>query len=290
MLSVLIPCYNFNVNNLVKDICGQADSINIKYEIICIDDGSSKKFSNQDLNKIKNVIYLENKENIGRSKIRNLLSKKAKFNWLLFLDCDSEINNKNFLINYINKTKSSNTIFYGKTDYLEKNKNINNTLHWLYGKKIESKRKKNQFSSHHFLIEKKIFNQIIFNENIQGYGHEDTLFAIELKLKKYKIVYIENSLAHIGIDNNPKFIKKTKESIINLIKIHKKYNLKNTRIIKTHKILSYLLLNELIIFLFKIWGKRILKNLLSTKPNLILLQFYKLGYYCQSLKRLKNLN
>ena len=284
MLSVLIPCYNFNVINLVKDICEQANSINIKYEIICIEDGSSKKFSNQDLKKIKNVVYLENKENIGRSKIRNLLSKKAKFNWLLFIDCDSEINNKNFLINYINKMQNSNTIFYGKTDYLEKNKNINNTLHWLYGKKIESKRKKNQFSSHHFLIEKKIFNQISFNENIQGYGHEDTLFAIELKLKKYKIVYIENSLAHIGIDNNPEFIKKTKESINNLIKIHKKYNLKNIRIVKNHKVLSYFFLNELIIFLFKLWEKRILKNLLSPKPSLILLQFYKLGYYCKSLK------
>ena len=35
-------------------------------------------------------------------------------------------------------------------EYLEKHKKPNNTLHWFYGKKIESQRKENQFSSHHF--------------------------------------------------------------------------------------------------------------------------------------------
>ena len=78
-LSVLIPCYNFSVINLVKDICKQANSINIKYEIICIEDGSNQKFSNQNLNEIQNVTYIENKKNIGRSKMRNLVSKKAIF-------------------------------------------------------------------------------------------------------------------------------------------------------------------------------------------------------------------
>jgi len=289
MLSILIPCYNFSVISLVKDICKQANSINIKYEIICIEDGSNKKFSNQNLNEIQNVTYIENKKNIGRSKMRNLLSKKAKFKWLLFIDCDSEINNNNFLINYITRMNIPNTIFYGRTEYLEKHKKNNNTLHWFYGKKIESQRKENQFSSHHFLIEKKIFNQITFDENIQGYGHEDTLFSIELKSKKYKIVYINNPLTHIGIDNNTEFIRKTKESINNLIQIQKKHNLKNVRIIRTHKILSYLLLDDIIIFLFNLWKSEILKNLFSTKPRLFFLQFYKLGYYCEALKRLKNL-
>ena len=182
-----------------------------------------------------------------------------------------------------------NTIFYGRTEYLEKHKKPNNTLHWFYGKKIESQRKENQFSSHHFLIEKKIFNQITFDENIQGYGHEDTLFSIELKSKKYKIVYINNPLTHIGIDNNTEFIRKTKESINNLIQIQKKHNLKNIRIIRIHKILSYLLLDDIIIFLFKLWKSKILKNLFSNKPRLFFLQFYKLGYYCEALKRLENL-
>lgn len=288
MLSILIPCYNFNVTDLVKDILKQAKLINIEFEIICAEDGSTKKFSNSDLKKMENVIYIENKENVGRSKIRNALSKKAKFKWLLFIDCDSKIDNKNFLINYIQRMNELNTIFYGKTEYSLKYKNQNNTLHWLYGKKIESKRKKSQFCSHHFLIEKKVFNDIYFDESIERYGHEDTIFAIELKLKKYKIIYIQNPLLHIGIDDNKKFINKTEESINNLIILNKKYNLNNLRIIKTHKILSYLFLNEFIILLFKLLKNKILNNLQSAKPRLFFLQFYKLGYYSQALKRMKN--
>ena len=107
MLSVLIPCYNFNVVNLVKDVLEQLNLLKIRFEIICIEDGSSKKFSNSKLKKIPNVTYIINETNIGRSKMRNLLSKKAKFNWLLFIDCDSEITNKNFISNYINKLKIS---------------------------------------------------------------------------------------------------------------------------------------------------------------------------------------
>tara|TARA_B100001250_G_C19778382_1_gene780687 strand:+ start:67 stop:966 length:900 start_codon:yes stop_codon:yes gene_type:complete len=288
MLSILIPCYNFNVINLVRDILQQAKLINIKFEIICIEDGSTKKFSNAELKKMENVIYEENKENVGRSKIRNILSKKAKFKWLLFIDCDSKINNQNFLLNYTQRMSELNTIFYGDTEYSKKHKNHKNILHWLYGKKIESKRKKNQFCSHHFLIEKKVFNHVSFDENIDEYGHEDTIFAIELKLKKYKVIYINNTLLHIGLDDNDKFIKKTKESINNLIILNKKYNLNNLRIIKTYNILSYLFLNELIVILFESWENKILQNLRSAKPKLIFFQFYKLGYYCQTLKRLEN--
>ena len=39
MLSILIPCYNFNVTDLVKDILKQAKLINIEFEIICAEDG-----------------------------------------------------------------------------------------------------------------------------------------------------------------------------------------------------------------------------------------------------------
>ena len=181
MLSILIPCYNFNIHNLVKDIQKQGKLLKINFEIICIEDGSSEFFLNHNIKNLQYVTYIVNKENIGRSKIRNLLAKKAKFNWLLFIDCDSKINNNKFLSNYIEKINPSNSVFYGKTEYSKKQKTTNKKLHWLYGQKIESKRKKNQFSSHHFLIQKNTFKQVNFDEKIEKYGHEDTIFSIQLK-------------------------------------------------------------------------------------------------------------
>ncbi|OUV56316.1 MAG: glycosyl transferase, partial [Flavobacteriales bacterium TMED113] len=67
MLSILIPCYNFNVRKLVKEIYKQANSINIQYEIICIEDGSKKTFFNSKINELNNVNYIVNSKNIGRS-------------------------------------------------------------------------------------------------------------------------------------------------------------------------------------------------------------------------------
>ena len=285
MLSILIPCYNFNVLDLVKDIYNQAKLLKIEFEIICIEDGSTKTFSNSKLKKIDNVIYIENKINIGRSRIRNRLSKKAKFNWLLFIDCDSKITNKYFLSDYLKKTKYPNHIFYGKTDYQKKITDKNKKLHWLYGKHIESKRKKTQFSSHHFLIKKKVFNQVLFDEKIKGYGHEDTIFSIQIKSKNYTFIYTKNSLLHVGLEDNIKFIAKTENSIKNLIILKKRYDLNHLKIIKTHKILSYFFLDYIVKILFQFLKKHILKNLLSSKPNIFYFQFYKLGYYCEIIKR-----
>ena len=131
MLSILIPCYNFNIQNLVKDISTQGKLLKINFEIICIEDGSSERFSNHNIKNIQYVTYIVNQENIGRSKMRNLLAKKAQFNWLLFIDCDSKINNNRFLSNYIQKIDQSNIIFYGKTEYSKKQQTTNNKLHWL---------------------------------------------------------------------------------------------------------------------------------------------------------------
>ena len=286
MLSILIPCYNFNVFNLVTDLHQQAELQKIHFEIICAEDGSTEKFSNSDVKKFKNVIYLNHKKNVGRSKIRNLLSKQAKFKWLLFIDCDSKINNKNFLSDYLQKTQYSNSLFYGETEYEKRIKNPKKKLHWLYGKKIESKRKKTQFSSHHFLIQKKIFNDVLFDEKIKGYGHEDTIFSIEMKSKNYKLIYIKNTLLHIGLEDNDKFIRKVENSLTNLINLSKQYKLNHLKIIRIHKTLSSCYFDYIIIILFQSLKNIILKNLLSKEPNLLFFQFYKLGYYCENVKKI----
>ena len=290
MLSILIPCYNFNVYKLVKDIYKQAKVLNIKYEIICIEDGSSKTFNNSKLKDLKNVYYLVNKNNIGRSKIRNLLAEKSKYNWLLFIDCDSEIVNKNYILKYVNNTKKSNIIYYGKTVNPTKYKKNDNSLHWKYGKKVESKRKIKVFSSHHFLIEKKIFNTIHFDNKIEKYGHEDTIFYYQLKQKKYKFKFIDNPLIHAGLEKNKNYIIKTEQSIKNLIELEQRYDLNEIKIVKISKILSYFYINYILIFIFSKLETFLYKNLISKNPSLILFQFYKLGFYCKNLKIFKNSN
>ncbi len=283
MISILIPSYNFDVTNLIETIHKQIELTTNKFEIICAEDGSTQTFSNEKIKNLKNVTYIHLKKNIGRSKIRNLLANTAKFKWLLFIDCDSEINN-NFINNYINKKIDEKKIYYGETVYQKNKPEKDKILHWKYGKNIESKRKKDVFSSHHFLIQKKVFESIKFNEEIKGYGHEDTIFWIDLKKKNYKFEFIKNPVKHIGLETNQVFIKKTKEGLNNLYFLNKKYKLNNILIIRIQKKLSNFLLDHLIIITFQLTKKIILNNLLSKKPNIKLFQFYKLGYYCKITK------
>ena len=103
MISILIPIYNFAVKELVSKLSRQAQDLNIDFEILCIDDNSKSKYINlnKDLEKINGVIYKINKKNIGRSAIRNLLTKQSKYDYLLFLDCDVKIKD-NFIKNILN--------------------------------------------------------------------------------------------------------------------------------------------------------------------------------------------
>jgi len=280
-LSILIPCYNWNVLQLVKDLheqCNKHAHIN-NFEIICIEDGSNILFQNKKIETLDNTKHIILKKNTGRSSVRNLLANTAQHNWLLFIDCDSKIANKLFIKEYIQSMKI-NTIIYGQTLYEKINLDQNKRLHEKYGKKIESKQKKINFSSHHFLIQKIVFEKIKFDETINSYGYEDVLFQIN---SNYKFQYISNPLYHTGLKTNSQFITDCKTGLKNLL-IHTE----NKKIVKKIKILKWwkklTLIHDLIIWIFNMLEKSIITNLNSSKPNLYLLQFYKLAFFTKIKK------
>ena len=106
-LSICIPVFNFDVNDLVNDLQSQINSENLDAEIILIDDASNQEFISINENiqaKVSQFIFLD--KNIGRSKIRNLFLKYVQSEYLLFLDCDGKIISKTFLKNYIDFIKT----------------------------------------------------------------------------------------------------------------------------------------------------------------------------------------
>ena len=275
-LSILIPCYNWNIYQLIFDLtkqCQEEYNTN-SYEIICIEDGSTHLFENNKTSKLKNVKYQILKKNIGRAAIRNLLAQKAKFEWLLFIDCDSKIITQDFIKKYKiqSQKKQKNHIYYGQTIY-QKNTLQATILHEKYGKKIESKSKKNNFSSHHFLIQKKLFKKASFDETIQSYGYEDILFQIK---SNFQFTYINNPLFHIGLKKTDDFLKDCESGLKNLCNYtEEKDVIQKIKILKWWKQLS--LIHYLILMLFICLQENIIKNLKSKQPSLLLFQFYKLG-------------
>ncbi len=294
MLSILIPVYNFDIRSLVYSIDNQAFESGLGYEIVIVDDASNEKYKarNRELNKLNNVNYKELTNNLGRSKIRNYLVNLAKYENLLFLDCDSGIENKDFVKKYIPYLKSHHVIYGGRKYCSEGPKDNVHALHWVHGFKreqipasVRSLEPNKSFMTNNFVISKSVFNKIRFNEEIKGYGHEDTLFGYELYKNKIAIKHIDNPVEHIGLEPNQVFIRKTKEGIKNLLKIlkingYEKRLMKDVTLLSYYKIVRLLKLDILLTFIYAKFEPIFLRNLLSRKPNLFLFDLYKLSYLC----------
>ena len=229
MLSVLIPTYNYNTFFLVKEMHQQLILEDIPFEIICLDDGSKSPLNtqNNDINKLSFSSFKSLEKNIGRSAIRNLLAKKAMYNWLLFLDADVVPAKSNFIKKYLNCFKKDRTVFCGGLLYEDKKENFR-LLRYKYGKRHEEisveKRIENPekfFFTSNFLIQKAIFADVIFEEKLTQYGREDLLFSLQLIKKGYQIEHISNEVYHLGLDKNDLFVSKTKKAMENLVFIDK---------------------------------------------------------------------
>ena len=288
MISICIPIYNFNVVDLINSIINQGKEIKNPFEIICIDDCSNKETLklNAKISSHKTVNYLTLKKNIGRSKIRNLFLENATYENLLFIDCDCSIQNGNFLEKYFEQVENE-VVYGGRRHHDNPPKNKNKKLRWLYGIKKEDQninfRVKNPyhcFRSNNFLIKKIIFSQIKFNEEIETYGHEDTLLSLELKKNKIAIFQINNPVFHEGIEDSSVFLEKTKSAIKNLVLLEKNnLDTSSIKLIKTYHLISKLKLTWLVFPMSKTILNILERQLLSSRPSLKIFDLYKLIYF-----------
>ncbi len=289
MISILIPTYNYDTFPLVKEIHTQLIQSNVVFEIICIDDASKVLFNNNKINTLSFSKFIVLKQNIGRSKIRNLLATSAKHDWLLFLDTDVFPEKTNFIEIYLIAISKNINVICGGIKYHKEKPNNEKIMHWVYGKNreetpllVRKNRPYNHFFSANFLIHKNVFSTVKFNENLTKYGHEDTLFALDLKKKHIDIKHIDNPVFHMGLESKDIFIKKTKDSVENALYLYQEKLIikKDIRLIDTYIRLKLFKITNLFSYLFKILHKKIELNLHSEKPSLFLFDMYKLGYLC----------
>ena len=287
MLSILLPIYNFKIIELVHTLHRQCALNQIEFEILCFDDHSEAfKKENQVISQLPNVSYQELAENLGRAKIRNLLGLKAKYDYLLFLDCDSKVVHENYIKIYLEKLNPKHLLFGGRVYSPTPPSDSEYSLHYYFGKNREeilaeeNKILKNNlfFMSNNFIIPKKIFMNIQFEESIEGYGHEDTLFGLELQRRKIPIIYLNNPLEHLGLERRAVFLAKQRQAIKNLYQIHQKETSLETKLLKTFVWCKKWQLQKPILLILNSLYPFICKKLEVQKPNLYFLDLYKLHY------------
>lgn len=294
MISILIPVYNVDVTELVSRLSSQAIKSSKQFEIICIDDCSTNsgiKEKNEAIADVPLVDYSVLDKNIGRGAIRMLLAKKAKYDILIFLDCDMRIPNENYLENYVRHTDKK-VVVGGITYSNNKPENPNYLLRWKYGilreKKSASERNRMRFShfvASNLMIKKQLFLSLPVDNDIVGYGHEDTLLGLKLLKMGTPISHIENPLEHIGLDSAETFLEKSKSGTANLATLYSKRICgPEIRLINMYERLSGFGLAGFISKLIEPFIPIIEKNLTGLNPVMRFFDIWKLYHFMKAYR------
>lgn len=285
ILSILIPIYNEAVGPLVNDLAEQGRGL-LDFEILCFDDGSKDSFlrENRKLKSIPEVDYREMPGNLGRSKIRNVLADAAQGDQLLFMDCDSKVVRKNYLATYV-KSLDANTLLYGGRCYdANPPEATAHLFHWSYGIQREQQpaevRRKypyHSFMTNNFLMPAPLFQQIRFDESLTQYGHEDTLFGMELRKRGIEIIHLDNPLEHTGLETAEVFLRKSQQGIENLHQLLVDGKVVETKLTRAYGILKQMGLDGLFLKSFSLSEKWVYNNLIANRYGMRLFDFYKLG-------------
>lgn len=285
-LSILIPTFNQDCTQLVHDLLEQLPQ---DAEIIVADDGSTAipiRDNNASIAQLPQCRYWQAKMNLGRAKIRNLLAEMAQGEWILFIDSDAQVKSKDYIASYLNQTDGNQVICGGTGNYetcpsQDKALRYKYEIHAEQKRTLERRRKKPyaQFATFNFMIRRELFMQIQFCNDICDYGHEDTLFGLELKDRKIPILHIDNKLIHTGLESTPAYLRKIKTSLFTLSRLDEKVQQRITisaiaLFIKKCHLLGF------VTWLYTKTQHRIKNNLLSSNPSLLLFKLYKLGFYC----------
>lgn len=291
MLSILIPCYNYDVTALVTELHHQATSVDIEFEILIFDDGSQSELNkiNSKLNRLNSISFVAHPLNVGLSSNRNLLIKASKFNYLLLIDADMLIVNSHYIANYLEEIKKTSEVVYGGILYSDEPKEKQYLLRWLYGKKHETKSVNERYRepyksifSSNLLIMSSLAKSILYETRLIHYGYEDTLFAHQLKHKKSKITHIDNPVLHNDHTTNKQFISKTNLALNNLkyLIIHNLIDANYTSLGSAWALLKKLRLTKIVVLFYNLCGKTLEKQLVSERPSLNIFKLYKLSYFC----------
>lgn len=294
MLSILIPVYNYDCSELVRELLAQGERAEAKgreFEIIVGDDASAEGRGVESVKKVceenRHCRFLSSMVNRGRAANRNNMAREAKGDYLLFIDCDALVTRADFLDKYFAQIDAGADVVVGGIEAVGTQTSPDVSLRFRYeqsaaGIRSLEYRKANpysHFSTFNVMVKRDVFTRIRFDESCVEYGYEDTIFGLRLKQDGYKITHIDNPLVHNGLDTNRELLAKTEASLRNLHRFGRDVqNFSHVGAVALR--LKRLNLDGAMATFHKIFAPIERANLLSGSPSLFIFKLYKLGYFC----------
>ena len=283
-LSILIPTYNGDCRAMVSELQRQAAAVsNLDYEIIVIDDGSPDR---QAVERLRSISQMDHcrftalDENIGRSRIRNVLARMSRCEWLIFLDCDMTISKRDFIQAYLS---TEGDVIYGGYEVGEADRSC---LRYRYEKAHAHEHTADQrrqrpyqhFHTSNFLIRRDIMLANPFDETFRNYGYEDVLLGKQLKKSGIAITHIQNPAGFCDFEDNAHFVSKTEEGLRTLSEKRDLLRGYSQLLTFAEGIHSGMLRGAIRLW-HKLLGGLERRILCSRHPSLRIFSLYKLGYF-----------
>ena len=289
-ISVCIPIYNRDCTRLIADMQRLGEKLDTAFEVLIADDCSTA-FADVNSSFAKtcpDVRYLQLSQNVGRSRIRNFLVQNARFSNLVFLDCDVQVVDDDFLQKYVDVANFP--VVVGGATFGEQRPDNSHLLRWLYSRKVEYKPAcqrnvcpNRSFMTLNFMAHRDVMIAHPFQESFSKYGHEDTVMGWQLQTDGIIIHHIDNVILHLGLDDFESFMEKSRQAVQNMRDLYLDPSspqdlIQSINILRFYNKIKSLHLVGLVRCLSKMTNKLVLKNLAGSNPSIMLFQWYKLGY------------
>lgn len=228
MLSLLIPTYNHACYDLVAYLHAQCmREAGLAFEILVAEDGSDQPAAvreNARITLLPHCRHIINKENRGRSFIRNFLAREARGESLLYVDAQMLPLGDDYVARY-RAWEGRDEVVYGGFHVATDNKKLlRESLRMRYERQFELRHPHSfrqahpylNFNTRGFMAPREVMLRLPFDESLTAYGYEDVLWGGKLEKEGVKIVHINAPLLFLRHETNEAFMQKTRLAINNL--------------------------------------------------------------------------
>ena len=284
-LSILIPVYDCDCRQLATALSQQTEQAEgLQYEIIVADDGSPSRAVVElcrETEHLPHCRFIDRRVNSGRAAIRNFLAREARYDWLLFLDCDMTIVSPRFIQDYLEADVPA--VAYGG---YEVGTGERSCLRYAYEKQCEpmhraEERRKRPFMHFHtcnFLVRRDLMLRHPFDERFHHYGYEDVLWGKHLRKAGIAVKHLDNPTGFHTFEDNAHFVSKTEEGLRTLHEF--RADLRGySQLITFVDGIHLAIVKRFLRLLHRLTGPLLRLNLCGRHPSLTAFRLYKLGYY-----------
>ncbi|ALW85864.1 hypothetical protein AUC43_12630 [Hymenobacter sedentarius] len=164
-------------------------------------------------------------------------------------------------------------------------------LRWYYGQAREARasaarqqQPHTQLTINNALVQAGILAQFPLDEQMNGYGHEDTKFGLALAAAGVSVFHLDNPVLHNGLEPGASFLSKSEEAVRNLVQVHGHNGAsRHSRLLRLALRLRRLGVATAAQAVLTAAEPQLRRNLLSARPSLRAFDLLKLSWLLKQL-------